>query len=90
MNQFLLKDANEALLDAFQVCFDSVNDRLMNVSFHFVKSLQNDLALEGALNEISYRNIDKWTQTSSFIDVLNPQSTKIYTPCSPDWKFHSW
>lgn len=70
MDTFFMKDAKGALLDAFQVGFESSEERLKNVSLKIVERALTDLALKGALDDILDCNIEKWGQSSFFMDVF--------------------
>lgn len=49
--RFLLEAAEGALLDAFEIGFQSANDGLENTPFSFVESVLAALALKGALSD---------------------------------------
>lgn len=70
MGTYLMEAAEETLLDAFQISFNSVEIKLKNTSFCYVKTFLTDFALTGILDYIIDRNVKKWAQSSFLMDVF--------------------
>lgn len=70
MDKIVLKSAEDALSNILQIGFVFVNDGLKNASLLFVESLQNNLALEEALNDIHERNVVESAHFLTFMDVF--------------------
>lgn len=70
MAEMLLNAAEDALQDTFQTGFESTNDGMKNPHFCFVKSELFDLAFKEELYDLVDRNIEKWPQLSSFMNVF--------------------
>lgn len=61
------KDAKEALSGIFHVEFDETNERSKNLSFNFMGGVLTQMAAEGFLDDLHDRNIERWTESFSFI-----------------------
>lgn len=66
----MTRAAEQALFDAFRIGYKSANAELKNTSYHSVKSVLTEMAHKGTLDEVFVRNIERWTQPSTFIDAL--------------------
>lgn len=66
----MTKAAEKALSDAFQVVFESAKNGLKNASYHFLKSILTEMAQNGGLDDVFDRNIERWTQSSTFMDAF--------------------
>lgn len=87
IHKFLLKAAELALSDAFQICFESANDRLENAPLRLVEKVFTDGALTEVLNDIPDLNIKKWAQSFSFMDALTRRALKSTHFVCPVAKF---
>lgn len=70
VNPSMTRAAEGALSDVFQVGFDSANAGLKISSHHLVESVLTEMAQKDALDEVFDRSIDRWTQSSPFMDAL--------------------
>lgn len=70
MDKYMLKAAPDALSNAFQIDFESANDALKKSYSHFAESMFTALALKPALDDKLDRNIEKWAQTTAFVDLF--------------------
>lgn len=68
MKKYFLKTAEEAPLDACQICFESASHGLKEASFRLVESMLMNIALKKGLDSILERNIEKWAQSSFFMN----------------------
>lgn len=67
MDKALLKAAEDALMDAFQIGFESTKNGQKN---DFVEIALTDIVCKGSLDDTLDRNMEKWDQYSSFMDVV--------------------
>lgn len=59
-----------ALCDLFMTSAAEVEDGLKNAPYNFKETVLTNMADKGALNEIFGRRIDRWTQSTSFMDAF--------------------
>lgn len=62
--------AEETNSDAFNIGFESTNNGSKAASFHCVENVLIEMAQTGALDEMFDRRIERWTQSSTFMDAL--------------------
>lgn len=70
MSESLYMAAEEALSDAFQTGLDSANEGLKTSSYHFMEAVFIELMQKVSLDELFNRNIDRWTQSTTFMDAF--------------------
>lgn len=64
------KAVENALSDLFITCTASVESELKNVLYVFIEAALTDIAEKRALDEIFDHSIERWTQSTLFMDAL--------------------
>lgn len=65
----IAKVAEEALSDIIWMGFESLKDDLKKSSYVFLEHASTDTAHKCVLNDSLDQSIERWTQTSEFMDV---------------------
>lgn len=64
------KSANDALSDALFGGFEKANAGLNNATYYFVEGVHLEMATKEFLDDMFERTLDRWTQSSSIMEVF--------------------
>lgn len=71
------KTTEKSFSNAFQIVCEEANDDLMNVSFYFAEIALTKISQPGALDKMFERNLEKLTQSPTFIDAFKTRALTL-------------
>lgn len=71
------KAAKEALSNIFFVGFEEANTRFTSALYYLIKTVLAKMASNSFLDDTFDRNLERWTQTSSFMDAFTQCGLKF-------------
>lgn len=73
----VLHVAINELLDPFHIGFESADDVVNAVSFHFLEQVRKEMTRNGAPDKVFNLNIELWTNSSTFIGIFARLAIKL-------------
>lgn len=68
------KTAEKTLSEVFFGGLEEVNTGRKNVSYHFVEGVQKEMTTKRSSDNMFKRNLERWTQSLSFINAVIPRA----------------
>lgn len=67
---YMLEVSKEEILIVLYVGVDEEKTGFKNSSFKFIEDVFTEMAIRACLNELQERKVERWTQSSQFVDSL--------------------
>lgn len=62
--------AEEALMDILKTCYAAASAGLKDASYRYVENVLIGMTLKGTLDNLFIRNLELWSQASTFMDAF--------------------